>query len=129
MGPFLALAAAITWLLALTGASQAQQPAAFAPASLPQGTASSTLTGCLWVGENYGAPNAEGDMFIVWSGTVTSAKLVGDEFNVGARNDIYLNLHPQPRRDQGMGHRPGVAAAGHEPGAADFGPARQRPAR
>ena len=30
-------------------------------------------------------------MYIVWSGTVSSAKLVGDEFNVGARNDIFLN--------------------------------------
>ena len=83
-------------LLSLTGAGQARQqrqeaPATFAPANLPQGVASSTRTGCLWVGENYGPPNAEGDMFIVWSGTVSGAKLVGDEFNVGARNDIYLN--------------------------------------
>ncbi len=37
------------------------------------------------------SPTPKGDMFIIWSGTVSSAKLVGDEFNVGARNDIYLN--------------------------------------
>jgi dienelactone hydrolase len=82
-------------LLGLAGAGQAQQqpaqPAAFAPASFPRNTVASTQTGCLWVGDNYGEPNAQGDMYIVWQGTVSSAKLVGDEFNVGARNDIYLN--------------------------------------
>jgi dienelactone hydrolase len=82
-------------LLSLAGAGQAQQsaqqPAAFAPASFPQNTVASTRTGCLWVGDNYGEPNALGDMYIVWQGTVSSAKLVGDEFNVGARNDIFLN--------------------------------------
>jgi dienelactone hydrolase len=82
-------------LLGLTGVGLAQQDRQeplpdFAPASFPQGTASSTATGCLSSG--YGnASNPEGDMFIVWSGTVSSAKLVGDEFNVGVRNDIFLN--------------------------------------
>ncbi len=33
----------------------------------------------------------EADVYVAWSGTVTSAKLVGDEFNVGWRHDIYLN--------------------------------------
>jgi len=83
-------------LLGLTGVGLAQPeqqepPLSFAPASFPQGVASSTATDCLWVGENYGEPNAQGDMYIVWSGAVSSARLVGDEFNVGARNDIYLN--------------------------------------
>lgn len=93
----LALVAALALaLLGLAGAGHAQPqrqetPSSFAPATFPQGSASSTATDCLWVGDNYGEPNAEGDMFIVWSGTVSSAKLVGDEFNVGARNDIYLN--------------------------------------
>lgn len=81
-------------LLSLAGAGQAQpvrqEPLpAFAPATFPQGTVSSTAADCLWVG--YPEDDAEGDLFIVWSGTVSSAKLVGDEFNVGARNDIYLN--------------------------------------
>jgi hypothetical protein len=57
---------------------------------LPSGTVSSTATGCLAAG--YGdADVLEADVYVAWSGTVTSAKLVGDEFNVGWRHDIYLN--------------------------------------
>ena len=52
-------------LLGLTGVGLAQPeqqepPLSFAPASFPQGVASSTATDCLWVGENYGEPNAQG---------------------------------------------------------------------
>ncbi len=63
--PVLAVLLVIASLLGLTGVGLAQpdrqEPqSTFAPASFPQGTASSTTTDCLWVGENYGEPNAEG---------------------------------------------------------------------
>lgn len=86
------LVAALLLALARAGLAQSEQTApqpAFAPASFQEGVVSSTSADCLWVG--YPEDNAEDDLFIVWSGTVSSAKLVGDEFNVGARNDIYLN--------------------------------------
>ncbi len=94
--PLFAALAALALLLPLAGASQAQpgqqEPSTeFAPAAFQQNTATSTATGCLWVGPNYGESNAVGMMYIVWSGAVSSATLVGDEFNVGARNDIFLN--------------------------------------
>ena len=76
-----------------TGHAQPAGPQAelgFAPASFPTGTVSSTATGCMAAG--YGeADILEADVYVAWSGTVTSAKLVGDEFNVGWRHDIYLN--------------------------------------
>ena len=89
----LALVAMLVLLGLRTGHAQPAGPQAelsFAPASFPTGTVSSTATGCLAAG--YGdADNLEADVYVAWSGTVTSAKLVGDEFNVNWRSDIYLN--------------------------------------
>ena len=89
----LALVAMLVLIGLRTGHAQPAGPQAelgFAPASFPTGTVSSTATGCMAAG--YGeADILEADVYVVWSGTVTSAKLVGDEFNVGWRHDIYLN--------------------------------------
>ena len=89
----LALVAMLALLGLRTGHAQPASPQSelsFAPASFPTGTVSSTATGCLAAG--YGdADHIEADVYVVWSGTVTSAKLVGDEFNVNWRSDIYLN--------------------------------------
>ena len=89
----LALVAMLVLLGLRTGHAQPASPQAelsFAPASFPTGTVSSTATGCMAAG--YGDANhLEADVYIAWSGTVTSAKLVGDEFNVNWRSDIYLN--------------------------------------
>lgn len=82
-------------LISLTASGLAQPsgqtPSLYAEVDFPRNVVSSTATDCLWIGDAYGTPNNVGVMFIVWSGTVTSAKLVGDEFNVGARNDILVN--------------------------------------
>lgn len=80
--------------LSSSGISQArstdQQTAAYPPAIFPQGIVTSTDTGCMAAG--YGESDVlEADVYVAWSGTVTSAKLVGDEFNVNWRSDIFLN--------------------------------------
>ena len=71
--------------------SEGRSPAlTFAAAAIPQGTVTSTLSDCLWIG--YGADDVpQADLYVAWSGTLTSAKLVADEFNVGRLNDIFLN--------------------------------------
>ena len=89
----LTLVALLVLLGLRTGHAQPANPQAelsFAPVSLPTGTVSSTATGCLAAG--YGEADVlEADVYVAWSGTVTSAMLVGDEFNVNWRSDIYLN--------------------------------------
>ncbi|MFZ2487131.1 MAG: DNRLRE domain-containing protein [Anaerolineae bacterium] len=110
------LASLLFALLLLPGAAQkglAQEAGpdvqTYPDVTLPQGTASSTSLDCIWAG--YPENNPEGNMFIVWTGTVTSAKLVGDEFNVGAYNNIYLNdtLVGQSIIDGAITNGPGCA--------------------
>lgn len=84
-------------LLSLSVRAGAAQPAGgvaaqvFPPAAIPQGTVTSTASDCLWIGYAGLEDNAEADLYLTWSGTITSARLVADEYNVGRLNDIFLN--------------------------------------
>ena len=74
-------------------AGTAGNPAAqvYPPADFPQGTVTSTSSDCLWIGYPGTEDNAEADLYLSWTGTITSARLVADEYNVGRLNDIFLN--------------------------------------
>ncbi|MEA3336212.1 MAG: DNRLRE domain-containing protein [Chloroflexota bacterium] len=68
---------------------------AYAMSSSPEMTSlaqiSSTQSGCMSAGYGPEVDEPEADLYLVWQGSVSSAKLVGDEFNVGWHNDIYVN--------------------------------------
>ena len=87
LAALLALSARAGWAQP-TGSAPAQ---VYPPAELPQGTVTSTSSDCLWIGYTGMEDNAEADLYLAWAGTITSARLVADEYNVGRLNDIYLN--------------------------------------
>lgn len=62
-----------------------------AAANQPQQVISSTVASCLSVGYGPEADNPEADLLLAWEGEIEQAWLVGDEFNVGWHNNIYLN--------------------------------------
>lgn len=79
---------------ASVAASTGQNPATarelYLPANLPQGTVNSTSASCIFVG--YGADDQpEASLFLNWQGLPVRAWLVGDEFNVGWQNRIFVN--------------------------------------
>ena len=90
--PALSLLISLALLVAALGTAQ---QVGRATTNLPTlSTITSNQVECLAVGYGPDADNPQGVLRLIWSGTVTSAKLVGDEFNVGAQSDIYLNGVP-----------------------------------